>query len=690
MPIILADLEPVNNKFPTSRSRSNSAVVPRERPVYRRGLVLRTARWLVFAPLCALVTGCSWSDARVALPTNVATVAGQDGAFGEPFGIAVRDGAAYLSDGDKGVIWKIDPSGNATQFAVGLDTPSAIEFDKDGRLLVADSGANSIVAIDTAGTATTVASGLSAPVGIAVAGGRVFVADSYSDRIGVIENGSFRSLSTSRGFADGTEPKFDTPLGLASWGDKVLVADAGNRRIRVLEPDGSVWTLAGNGEEGSQDGTLLSASFVEPTALLVRSDGTIFVADGNAIRVIGGGVIPMVRTLNGDAWRGFADGKVHRSRFNRISGLAFDANGDLLVADSDNRLVRKITTGDPAKSSAGKQAVVTDAAKPPSVTAQQFRSAAPGRWPYDPPTAKRDIAGTMGEIRGQMTEAAENVWFHNGLDVAGSYGETARFVRSEKVLAPDAAENFGTLRELIRMPTMGYIHIRLGRAADGTLYPDKRFIFEKDGSGKLVGVRVPRGTKFEAGEPIGTLNPMNHVHLIAGRAGQEINALDALELPGYSDSRPPKIESAAFTYELGETIPSMGRIVIDRKTRLVMRAYDQVDGNNERRRLGLYKAGYQLMTPAYEPLNEPKWNIVFDQMPSNAAVKYAYAAGSYSGATGTTIFDYIVSNRVNGSEYSEGYFDPTPLAAGVYVLRFLAADQAGNVSSFDVQFEVKK
>ncbi|MBK8304160.1 MAG: hypothetical protein IPK98_12435 [Chloracidobacterium sp.] len=61
-----------------------------------------------------------------------------------------------------------------------------------------------------------------------------------------------------------------------------------------------------------------------------------------------------------------------------------------------------------------------------------------------------------------MKPGSDQVWFHNGLDIAGAYGETARFVRDEKVLRPIAAENFGTLRELIRMPTLGYIHIRLG------------------------------------------------------------------------------------------------------------------------------------------------------------------------------------------------------------------------------------
>ena len=63
---------------------------------------------------------------------------------------------------------------------------------------------------------------------------------------------------------------------------------------------------------------------------------------------------------------------------------------------------------------------------------------------------------------------------HNGLDIAGAYGETARFVRDEKVLRLIAAENFGTVRQLIRMPTLGYIHIRLGANVESVPFGDGR------------------------------------------------------------------------------------------------------------------------------------------------------------------------------------------------------------------------
>ena len=38
----------------------------------------------------------------------------------------------------------------------------------------------------------------------------------------------------------------------------------------------------------------------------------------------------------------------------------------------------------------------------------------------------------------------------------------------------------------------------------------------------------------------------NHVHLVVGRHGQEMNALDALVLPGISDNRTPTIEKVVL------------------------------------------------------------------------------------------------------------------------------------------------
>lgn len=657
---------------------------------------------LILLLAVSLSWGCSAGSTSPNF-TRVTSIATAE--FGEPFGIAVRDGEIFVSDGEAGKVSVISAKGVVDE--PGFDTPSGIAFGPDGHLIVADSGKNAIYRLDPSPTKIAgiehqrgFADGdgsiamFNGPTGIAVgSGGKIYVSDSYNDRIRVIENGMVSTLAGgAQGFADGhgAAAQFDTPLGLAMWGERLLVADAGNRRVRVVEPDGRVWTLAGNGGGDLADGLPMLASFVRPTAIAVSADGVIYVADGNTIRAIGRRSLPYVETISSGR-RGFRDGVPSVSQFNRPSGLAIDGNGRLLVADSDNGLIRAFETVPTPQKKEGVMATTapTPTPMPRQFTAEEFRSLQPQRWPYDPADRKRDVAGTLGEIRGEIVDENSQVWFHNGLDIAGGYGETARFVRTEKVLNPISTENFGDLRELIRMPTLGYIHIRLGRDANDKPFGDQRFIFSNL-NGMLNGIRIPRGAKFNAGDAIGTLNAMNHVHLIAGRQGSEMNALNALTLPNVSDSIAPVIEKVSIFDESWneiETPNGKSRINLTGKTRVVVRAFDRMDGNPERRKLGVYKLGYQIINGS---AGEIDWTISFDRNPPFDAVKTVYARGSKSGATGETIFNYIVTNRMNTDGFGEGFIDAATLENGTYTLRVFAADLFGNQTSKDIQFEVNR
>ncbi len=646
------------------------------------------------------------SDPPSPVFTTATTLAGFRREFGEPFGIAVKDSDIYISDGEAGKIWRIASGGNITLHADGLNTPSAMAFDPSGNLIVADTGSHTIKKIDSQGRIELLAglehnggfadgeinmARFNAPIGIAVdPEGKIYVADTYNDRIRVIENGVVRTLAgSSRGFKDGTgsEAKFDTPCGIAVLKNgRIIVADTGNGRIRIVEPDGSVRTLAGVGSAGVRDGLLSTATFYRPSAVVVDDFGSIFVADGNAIRVIRSRTFPFVETIS-DERSGFADGTASRARFNRPSGLAIDKIGNLIIADSDNRVVRAFSDGQIGKR------IEPDQIAALLETAVEFRNSQESRWPYTPPQNKREIAGTLGEIRGEINGSDDPVWFHNGLDIAGGYGETAYFMRSETVLRPFAAENFGDLRELLRTPMFGYIHLRLGRDKSDKPFDDSRFLFELDPAGKPIALRIRRGTAFQAGEPIGTLNSMNHVHLIAGRSGAELNALDAVAFPGLSDSKPPVIEKVSIFDENWreiETAAGEKRIKLEGKTRVMVRAFDQMDGNVERRRLSVRRIGYQVLNSDGTPLSDQKWTINFDRMPLHEAVRFAYAQGSRSGATGETIFNYIASNEISGDSFRESFFDTDQLASGLYILRVFAADYFGNTTSKDIDFEVIK
>ena len=684
---------------------------------------------LLIVIIAALSLSCSRATQTRTQFNAVRTLAGADAnsaRFNDPFGMAAAaDGTAYVSDGEAGRIWQLAPDGATKVIVENLNTPSALAFAADGALVVADTGSHTIKRVETQTGRVTIIAGsegragfadgrgaeaqFNGPVGLAIGkDGTIYVADTYNDRIRAIDaQGQVRTVAGSgeQGFADaanGSEAKFDTPCGIAVDVDGTLVvADTGNRRLRRVSSDGAVQTIAGNGVRDLRDAGLLDASFVEPTAVAIDEEGTIYVADsaGSAVRACEFTFWPHVKTLVG-ADTGLQDGSIKSGRLNRPSGLALAADGTLFVADTGNRLVRAILREGNARG----VELSREAIEAMRVKAEDFRKLAPPRWPYDPPDKPREIAATFGEIRGEVGNN-DVPHFHNGLDVPGAYGETARVVRTEKILRPLSVDDVGGIRERVRFPTMGYIHLRIGRDKDDKAFADDRFILTRDARGKVVGVRIRRGALFNAGDAIGTLNNQNHVHLIAGTSGAEFNALAALELPGIRDTVAPVIEKDGVRLfdsawrEFGDGATGKDgpgaekRITVRGDVRVTVRAYDQMDGNAARRRLGLYKIGYQALNKDGSPAKgfaEPLWTISFESLPDDdRAVPLVYAPGSKSGATGETIFAYIATDQLRDRAAKEDFWHTAELADGDYTLRVFAADFFGNRTTRDVSVRIE-
>jgi DNA-binding beta-propeller fold protein YncE len=664
--------------------------------------------------------------------TQTRTLAGATGGaqatrFGNPFGVAVAmDGAIYVTDGEQNRLSKIAPDGTISVVVEHLNTPSAISAAPDGTLVVADTGSHTIKRIEPQAGASKIIAGVDGragfrdgagtealfdgPIGVAVrADGTIFVADTYNDRIRAIDpQGTVRTLAGGPGpgfadAADGAQARFHTPCGIALLPDGALVvADTGNQRLRRVELNGAVTTIAGTGEAGSLDGLLTTAHFDEPTGVAVDNEGTIYVAEagGSVVRACTFKFMPQVLTLAGGAISGFADGKLEEARFNHPSGVAIAPDGTLVVADTGNGAVRAILSDQGARG----RLTTKEEAQSLRPTAADFRRQGAPRWPYEPPTRTREIAATFGEIRGEMAEG-KSAWFHNGLDIPGAYGETVRLVREERVLNPLAVEGTGTARERVRFPSLGYIHLRVGRERDDRPLADERFRLLRDDVGRVQGVRIRRGAQFKAGDALGTLNNQYHVHLIAGPVGSEFNALAALELPGVRDTVAPVIEKDGVllsdrngrAFDASSSNERARRentapVNVSGDVRITVRAYDQMDGNAARRRLGLYRLGYQIMSKDGRPapgFDEPLMSISFESLPDDpATARFAYAVGSQSGYTDQTVFAYIVTNRVRDREAGEDYWHAAQLAPGEYIVRVYAEDFFGNRTTRDVPVRV--
>ncbi|HEX5832700.1 MAG TPA: hypothetical protein VFY34_02545, partial [Pyrinomonadaceae bacterium] len=141
-----------------------------------------------------------------------------------------------------------------------------------------------------------------------------------------------------------TPAAFSDPFGVAIGDDgSVYVADAGeSNRIRKIAPDGTVTTFAG-GAEGFADGAGSGASFNTPSALAIDSSGNIYVADTGNNRIRKVTAQGEVSTFAGDGTAGYLDGPAAQARFNGPIGVAVDANGILYVADTYNDRIRKIS-----------------------------------------------------------------------------------------------------------------------------------------------------------------------------------------------------------------------------------------------------------------------------------------------------------------------------------------------------------
>jgi hypothetical protein len=293
----------------------------------------------------------------------------------------------------------------------------------------------------------------------------------------------------------------------------------------------------------------------------------------------------------------------------------------------------------------------------------------------------------MGEVRGSFDSDDSRHHLHSGLDVFGPYGETVRAVRTEKVTSPQPNWGFGSLNEGFRVGVISYIHLKVGRDKDGKMFDDTRFIPANDDEGKLARVRIKRGTRFKPGEAVGTINKMYHVHLNVGPPGGEINPL-SLSPMGFKDDIPPTIEmygiqlfdasGARLQEKRGE------RLLVNGSVRIVVDAFDRTNMNPDRRRLGLYKLGYQVLkadgTPA-PGFEQPRINILFNRLPADReATKVAYADESGITVYGskTTRFLYEVTNTVRDGQVARGVWDTSQLPKGDYVLRIIAADFSGN------------
>jgi DNA-binding beta-propeller fold protein YncE len=245
-------------------------------------------------------------------------------------------------------------SADGTGTYASFNFPFAVALDSAGNIYVVDAANNKIRKITPAGVVTTFAgsgdsgsadgTGTAAsfflPGGVAVdSAGNIYVADTLSNKIRKITPAAVVTTlagSGTLGSADGTgtAASFSSPSGVTvDLAGNIYVGDSLNNKIRKITPAAVVTTLAGIGTQGFDDGTGTSATFRSPRGIALDSAGNIYVADTNN---------HLIRKLTSDPLAGYLDANGTSAQFNNPYAICLDASHNIYVADTGNQMIRKV------------------------------------------------------------------------------------------------------------------------------------------------------------------------------------------------------------------------------------------------------------------------------------------------------------------------------------------------------------
>jgi len=147
------------------------------------------------------------------------------------------------------------------------------------------------------------------------------------------------------GLVDGqdTAARFALPVGVArDKAGNLYVADQFNHCIRKISPSGAVTTLAGNGTAGFVNGVGSAARFNNPTTVAIDNQGNVLVGDHlnfSLRKITPAGV---VTTLAGNGTQGTEDGTTVSARFSEIGGIVVDPKGVIYLTDRNRiRVIRQ-------------------------------------------------------------------------------------------------------------------------------------------------------------------------------------------------------------------------------------------------------------------------------------------------------------------------------------------------------------
>lgn len=275
----------------------------------------------------------------------------------------------------------VAPNGGAASSAI-LVYPSKVTVEPSGNVLIADLENQLVERVTLSnGTIATIAgigraaytgdnvpaitAALSSPQGITTDhSGNIYISDTYNHRIRKID--ATGTITTIAGVGQSAylgdngpalKAYLSVPQGLRfDPSGNLVFADSNNHAIRSISPQGIITTIAGTGTAG-YNGDGISATKAQlniPTDVAFDAAGNLFIADSANNRVRRVDVNHNITTVAGTGLFGFSgDGLATAVRLFTPTGVNFDNSGNLMIADRDNDRIRILTPSGQLKTIAG-------------------------------------------------------------------------------------------------------------------------------------------------------------------------------------------------------------------------------------------------------------------------------------------------------------------------------------------------
>lgn len=259
-----------------------------------------------------------------------------------------------------------------------LHNPFGVDFDKSGAMFIVELEGGHVHRVDSNGTFTTIAgTGKKGDAGdggaaktatfnamhnLAIApSGEIYIADTLNSRVRKIDprSGIISPFAGSgkKGYAGDGGPAARAEcngvycVALSPDAKTLYLVDLENRRVRGVDmASGIIRLVAGNGERGvPADGAVARESLlVDPRAVAADREGNVYVLErgGHALRVVDRA--GKIRTIAGTGKPGPAgdDGPAIVATLRGPKHLCLDKEGNVLIADTDNHVIRKYVQKD--------------------------------------------------------------------------------------------------------------------------------------------------------------------------------------------------------------------------------------------------------------------------------------------------------------------------------------------------------